>query len=68
MTESDMSWPDFTCLVEAELQMAGLPFDLAELIYFIEANHGLIDDAPDPALWAERFAAFVRERMAMVLA
>jgi hypothetical protein len=27
----------------------------------------LIDDAPDPALWAERFAAFVRERMEAAL-
>jgi hypothetical protein len=33
------------------------------VIAFVECNHGLIDDARDPALWAERFAEPVRERM-----
>jgi len=65
MTQSDMSWI-FTRLVEDELQTAGLSFDQYDLIAFVECNHGLIDDAPDPALWANRFAAFVRERMEMV--
>jgi len=64
MTESVTSWSGFTRLVEYGLQTAGLPFDQFDLIAFVECNHGLIDDAP--ALWAERFAAFVRERMEMV--
>jgi hypothetical protein len=32
---------DFTRLVEDELQMAGLRFDQADLIAFVECNHGL---------------------------
>ena len=48
--------------------MAGVPFDQADLVAFCECNHMLIDDAPDPALWAEMFAAFVRERMEVVQA
>jgi hypothetical protein len=47
--------------IESELQFAGFPFDQADLIAFCEANHMLIDAAPDPALWAERFAELVRE-------
>jgi hypothetical protein len=54
---------DFTTAIESELQMSGIPFDQADLISFCECNHALIDDAPDPAIWADRFAAFVRERM-----
>jgi hypothetical protein len=54
--------------IESELQLADFPFDQADLIAFCECNHMLIDDAPDPALWAERFAAFVRERMEMARA
>jgi hypothetical protein len=42
--------------------MAGVPFDQADLIASCECNRGLIDDAPDPALWADWFTAFVRER------
>jgi hypothetical protein len=68
MTQSEISWPDFTRLVESEMQMTGMPFDQADLIAFVECNHGLIDDAPDPALWAERFAELVRERMEMLQA
>jgi len=52
-----VSWTDFTRLVEAELQTAGLQFDQYDLIAFIECNHGLIDDASDPLLCAKRFAA-----------
>jgi hypothetical protein len=48
--------------IESELQLAGFPFDQADLIAFCECNHMLIDDAPDPQLWAERFAQLVRER------
>jgi hypothetical protein len=48
--------------IESELQLAAVPFDQADLIAFVECNHMLIDDAPDPALWAERFAELVRER------
>ena len=58
-----MTWADFTNAVEIELQLAGMRFDRADLIAFVEANHGLIDDAPDPVVWAERFAGLVRERM-----
>jgi hypothetical protein len=43
-----------------------LPFDRADLIAFVECNHGLIDDAPDPATWVERFAELVRDRMETV--
>jgi hypothetical protein len=59
---------EFTTAVESELQMSGMPFDQADLIAFCECDHMLIDDAPDPALWAERFAAFVRDRMDAVTA
>jgi hypothetical protein len=48
--------------------MSGMPFDQADLIAFCECDHLLIDDAPAPALWAERFAAFVRDRMDAVTA
>jgi hypothetical protein len=41
--------------------LSGLPFSQADLIAFCECNHGLFDDAPDPAIWADWFAAFVRE-------
>jgi hypothetical protein len=57
-----MSWSDFKHLVEEELQTAGMPFDRADLIAFVECNHRLIDDAPDPAVWAGRCAELVRER------
>jgi hypothetical protein len=53
---------DFTTAIESELQMSGIPFDQADLIAFCECNHGLIDDAPDPAMWAAAFAELVRER------
>jgi hypothetical protein len=44
------------------LQTAGVPFNRADLIAFVECNHGLIDYAPDPALWAARLTELVRER------
>jgi hypothetical protein len=36
--------------IESELQLAGLPFDQADLIAFVDCNHMLIDDAPNPAV------------------
>ena len=48
--------------IESELQMSGMAFDQADLIAFVECNYMLIDDAPDPAIWAERFAEMVRQR------
>jgi hypothetical protein len=54
--------------IDSELQLAGLPFDQADLIALCECNHLLIDDAPDTVLWAERIAVFVQERMEVVQA
>ena len=48
--------------IEFELQLAGFPFNQADLIAFCECNHMLIDDALDPHLWAHAFAELVRER------
>jgi hypothetical protein len=61
-----MNWTDFRLSMESHL--GGVEYDRAELIDFIDANHGPIDDLPDPALWASRFVAMLRERDAAATA
>jgi hypothetical protein len=61
-----MTWDEFTRRIEDELQLSGPPFDRADLIAFVDCNRPLIYDAQEPALWAERFSAFVREKMEIV--
>jgi hypothetical protein len=53
---------EFVSLLEDYLLPTGLPFDRSDLIAFVEANWRLMDDAPDPAVWAAAFAELVRER------
>jgi hypothetical protein len=45
----------FTAAVEQELQTRRVPFDLAELLAFLEDQRRRIEDNPDPSLWADAF-------------
>jgi hypothetical protein len=63
-----MTWTAFRRDVEERLQSSGLAFEQADLMAFLDANAGPIDCEPDPAVWAERFAAMLAERRQSAIA
>jgi hypothetical protein len=61
-----MFWEDFR--ISMETQLAGVTYDQATLIDYIDNNHMAMDDLPSPALWASRFVEMLRERDAAATA
>ena len=50
-----MSRDDFTLAVESELRLRGAPFELADLLTFVEDVWPLAGDDPNPAKRADAF-------------
>lgn len=59
---ADPTPEQFLRALEADLQFRHVPFDLGDLIIFVEACWPRIADAPDVLQWADRF----QERLAEV--
>jgi hypothetical protein len=55
-----MDLPEFTARVEAELQLQHVPFDLGELIRFLEDSRHSVEEYPDPEHWARAFLKRVK--------
>jgi hypothetical protein len=50
-----MSQSAFVEALESELQLCGVPFDRAALLAFVASAWSLIEENPDPGLWAGAF-------------
>jgi hypothetical protein len=50
-----MDLPTFTARVEAQLQLQRVPFDLGDLIGFLEDCRHAVEERPDPEHWARAF-------------
>jgi hypothetical protein len=50
-----MTRDDFTAALEEQLRIRGYSFSRAAVLDFVQSAWPLIEDDPDPVLWAQRF-------------